>query len=652
MSKINLLDIHVANLIAAGEVVERPASALKELVENSIDAGASVVTVEIKNGGITYMRVTDNGEGMTAEDLGRCILRHSTSKIASENDLGRIKTLGFRGEALAAISSVSEMKIFSKHKDSDTGYLLETSSGQNTRISEAGCAYGTTVVVERLFSKVPARQKFMKRDATEGMYCKSAIEKIALSNPFVSIRFIQDGKEKIFTPGGGSYKNAVYSIYKDDVGDTLIPIIDINAENSRKKSGIKVSGFICRIEDCKNTRADENFFVNGRYIRSKTILAALEEAYDSVSETGKFPLCVLYLTIDESSIDVNVHPQKMEVKFANEREVFEAVYYAVKNTLEQSGFKDLSEEDDDIDDDDEEESENNGINIDKSDKEPQVEVIKHNFDKFDDLDNDGKIDNVSGGELVSAGSENFIQNNKVPVQNEIPAQYENKKEEGQRQDLPIHKPQLSDTATAFDENRSKYKFIGEVFYGYILIEKDGKLIVIDKHAAHERIIYDSIKHRATAEINQYKSQILLVPVEIKLSPEELAGIWEFKDDIEKIGLIFDIKGDDSDTILIKEVPTEIKDVNIEDIVREMAYMIAEENNHMAHEIALEKFITVTAKKTTACRAAMKSGIRDEPEHLMWVADQVLKYEGVKYCPHGRPIAVEVTKKELENQFRR
>ena len=644
MSKINLLDIHVANLIAAGEVVERPSSALKELVENSIDAGASVITVEIKNGGVVYMRVTDNGEGMTAEDLGRCILRHSTSKIASEGDLSKIKTLGFRGEALAAISSVSDMKIFTKHKDGDTGYLLETSSGQNTKIIETGCAFGTTVVIERLFAKVPARQKFMKRDATEGMYCKSVIEKIALSNPAVSIRFIQDGKEKIFTPGGGSYKNTVYAIYKNDVGDTLIPIVEVQSENSRKASRVNVSGFICRIEDCKNTRADENFFVNGRYIRSKTMLAAVEEAYDSVSETGKFPLCVLYIAIDESAIDVNVHPQKMEVKFENEREIFEAVYYAVKNTLQQSGFRDLaeeyeedeqSEEEDYVDDDNNQYADKNlavpiapaapavsvapmftggkeyeHINTNKN-KEPQVEIITHNFDSPEDLND---LDNFS--------------ENEDKINRESTAE-------------PV-----------FFDSGDKFKFIGEVFYGYILIQKDEKMIIIDKHAAHERILYDLISARANGEVKRYNTQILLISEEIKLSPREAAGMLEFKDDIEKIGIVFELKEDDSSTVVVSEVPTAINDVNIGDIIREMAYMFAEENNFMAHETALEKLIEVTARKTTACRKAMKSGIRDEPEHLMWLAERVLEYEHIKYCPHGRPVAFEMTKNELEKQFKR
>ncbi|MCL2096557.1 MAG: DNA mismatch repair endonuclease MutL, partial [Oscillospiraceae bacterium] len=335
---INLLDIHIANLIAAGEVVDRPSSALKELAENSIDANASAVTIEIKNGGISYMRVTDNGESMTAEDLGRAILRHATSKIKDEKDLFKIKTLGFRGEALAAIASVSELKIFAKTKNSDDGYMLESLNGQSTKISEVGCADGTTVIIERLFANVPARQKFLKRDATEGMYCKYTAEKIALSNPDVSFKFIQDGKQKIFTPGNGNYKDAVYSVLGGELAEDLIQVGEMPERGeTAKREEIKVYGFVSRIENGQKTRANENFFVNGRCVYSKTIMTALESAYKSIAETGRFPVCVLYIETDESKVDINVHPQKSEIKFSDEKSVYSAVYYSVKDALENSG---------------------------------------------------------------------------------------------------------------------------------------------------------------------------------------------------------------------------------------------------------------------------------------------------------------------------
>ena len=638
---INLLDIHVANLIAAGEVVDRPSSALKELVENSIDANASVITIEIKGGGISYIRVTDNGGGMNGEDLGRAILRHATSKIKDEEDLAKITTLGFRGEALAAISSVSDMKIFTKTRDAQNGYMLESSSGQNTKISEAGCADGTTVVIERMFSKIPARQKFLKRDITEGMYCKWITEKIALSNPSVSFKFIQDGKQKIFTPGNGNYKDTVYSVFGDGIAENLISVGDLgnfDENNIDDEESIKVYGYISRIENGQKTRVNENFFVNGRYVYSKTIMSALEEAYKSISETRTFPVCALYIKVDESKVDINVHPQKMEIKFSEERQVYSAVYYAVKESLGNSGS--LS---------------NNSIFA-KSDKlsenyplvVPQTPVsdavAATPFQK-------GADTGESTGEFKSKYFDiNF--SGMTPVSFPM----ETQKIEKLDGDYDISektysfKNNINNEKSETVNNKYNYKILGEAFFGYIFVEKDEKIIIIDKHAAHERIIYDIIvKKAAEANIN-FKSQILLVPVEIKLTPKEAAGIIDIEKDLIKTGIIFEWK--DDETLIVTEAPPEINaNANIEEIIKEAAYL-SSENNFAADKTAFEMIAMLSAKKSAACRAAMKTGISDSIENIVWLVDRVMNYEDVKYCPHGRPVAFEITKNDIEKQFKR
>jgi len=676
---IHLLDIHVANLIAAGEVVDRPSSALKELVENSIDAKSSIITIEIKGGGISYMRVTDNGEGMNAEDLGRAILRHATSKIKDENDLAKIQTLGFRGEALAAISSVSDLKIFTKTKENRIGYMLESSSGQNTKISEAGCADGTTVVIERLFSKLPARQKFLKRDMTEGMYCKWITEKIALSNPYVSFKFIQDGKQKLFTPGNGNYEDTVYSIFGDETAENLISFgdfdneIEQNVKNKmfegfKTENDLKVYGFISKIEHGQKTRVNENFFVNGRYVYSKTIMSALEEAYKSISETGKFPCCVLYIKVDESKVDINVHPQKMEIKFSDEKKVYSTIYYAIKDALNNSGsldnryiFTDNSQKSHKNDD-----FVGDGVltvpHKDNKDKEPRKinEIDKNDIDINDSFKS--KYFNVS----YDKSSDSDEKNEKIAKKD--------KNEESQKIERPdreynttekIHSyhsynDNQENTEKVFDkveksdnnnDNNHNYKILGEAFYGYIFIEKDEKIVIIDKHAAHERIIYDIIlKKTIESNINsEFKSQILLVPAEIKLTPTETAGILDIENDIKKLGIVFEWK--DEETVLITEVPTEIFDADIGEIIKEAAYL-SSEGNLSYHETAFEKLAMLSAKKSAACRAAMKSGIIDSAENIAWLVGRVLNYEDVKYCPHGRPIAFEISKSDIEKQFKR
>ena len=641
---INLLDVHIANLIAAGEVVDRPSSALKEIVENAIDAGASVITIEIKSGGISYIRVTDNGEGMNAEDLGRSVLRHATSKIKDENDLAKIKTLGFRGEALAAISSVSDLKMFTKVKDSVNGYMLESSSGQNTKISEAGCPDGTTVVIERLFSKIPARQKFLKRDITEGMYCKWITEKIALSNPFVSFKFIQDGKQKTFTPGNGNYKDTVYSIFGDETAEDLISVGDFNkkTDSYNDEENIKVYGFVSKIENGQKTRVNENFFVNGRYVHSKTIMTAIESAYKSISETRTFPVCALYIEADESKVDINVHPQKMEIKFSDEKKIYSAVYYTVKEALNNSGslynnsiFSNSSSFS----------NFTNSVKLEENTESFQVSQFKESKKSEDDYKSK-YFDNIK--DIINIKSENIEIENAESIENiggkydisEKIYNYTEKKEEA------VYNNNINNNL-----EKHNYKILGEAFYGYIFVEKSEKILIIDKHAAHERIIYDiMLKKAVESNINaEFKSQILFIPLEIKLTPKEIAGILDIEKDIKKLGIVFDWK--DEETLVITEVSYELSDVNIDEIIKKAAYL-SYEGNISADKTAFEELALFSAKKSAACKAAMKSGISDSFENIVWLVDRVINYEDVKYCPHGRPVAFEITKSDIEKQFKR
>ena len=609
---IHLLDIHTANLIAAGEVVDRPSSAIKELVENSIDAKAASVVIEIKNGGISYIRVADNGEGMDAGDLGRSVLRHATSKIKDENDLDKITTLGFRGEALAAISSVSDLKIFTRIKDAQTGYMLESSGGQNIKISETGCAAGTTVIIENLFSKIPARRKFLKRDMTEGMYCRWTAEKTALSNPHVSLKFINDGIQKLFTPGNGNYKDTIYSVFGGETAENLISFGDFDAIPDENE--IVVYGFVSKIENGQKTRAGENFFVNGRYIYSKTVMSALEEAYKSISETGMFPVSALYIKIDESKIDINVHPQKMEIKFSDEKKIYSAVYYAVRSALEESSANKY----------------NDFIltPIQKPSEAPsqKYETSKTYKSKY--------FENIES--IVSENIENIKNIENIENIENINGEY--KKDDKTYQ----YREYNRDEKPVINKN---YKIIGEAFYGYIFVEKEEKIVIIDKHAAHERIIYDIILKKDT----QTQNQILLVPIEIKLDPKEAAGIFEIKKDIEKFGIIFEFLN--GETLIISEIPAELAGLDIEGIIKEAAYMHSEDDSAVRGGI-FEKLADLSAKKSAACRAAMKSGIADSPENIEWLTDRVMNYENIGYCPHGRPVAFEIKKSDIEKNFKR
>lgn len=625
---INILDIHVANIIAAGEVIDRPSSALKELLENAIDAGATGVTVEIRGGGSEFMLVRDNGRGMSSEDLMKCLFRHATSKIKSAADLDSLMTLGFRGEALAAISAVSDLKIITREKGADTGYFLEAHNGKITEMDKAGSAIGTTVVMERLYYNVPARRKFLKSNVAEAGSCRWIAEKIALTRPDISFRFLSDGKEKLFTPGRGVY-SAVHGVFgAQEAGEFLcVDEFELN--------GIKISGYISKIENGKSTRTDQNFFVNNRYVRSKTIAASLENAYKSIADTSDFPSGVLYINIKENQVDVNVHPQKLEVKFSDDSKIAEAVYYAVKNTLSKQRNDEF-------------------IKYNKPAQKtdyarafvPSVDFAEKKMGEYTEA---MSIISTKKTPVVEAMEQEAEEEN-VPLYNPAP---DRREKEFVIQYAPPYKEE-----TKAEENFSvpepdsglleeEYKIIGEAFMGYIIVEFPDRLVFIDKHAAHERILYDEMSKKARRGGND--TQILLEPVTLKFNAYEFTPLAEYKTEIEKIGINYSCD-EDTNEIIIYETDPVFTDCNLKELFEQIAETVNETGVKSAAE-AVDRIYFSASRKITACKAAMKMGIEENSAHIVWLVRRALTHD-VMCCPHGRPFYYVVEKRKLDKIFGR
>lgn len=663
MGKINVLGFDVANLIAAGEVVDRPSSAVKELLENAIDSGATSITVEIKNGGTSFIRITDNGCGMDFDDLPVAILRHATSKIKNASDLDAVFTLGFRGEALAAISSVSKIRIMSKQKSDELGGLLECHGGKVVSHIKTGCANGTTVIVEDLFYNVPARKKFLKKDVTEAIAVTSVVEKIAMSEPGIAFRYIIDGNIKYITSGDGSLQNVIYAILGRDVAKKLIKV-------SREDGGVSVEGLISSPDFVRSNRNFENFYINSRFVKSKTASAAIEQAYQSYIPSDKFPFCVLNIKIDPATVDVNVHPSKLEVKFSNEKIIFDAVYYAVKTVLSNSiNRPSLYNEDNTYE---------RGTLANTPFKAilPEERPDRIVFDK-----------NSNFGVVMSGGKLNYdiVKNTQLNTETkkashfEIPEQKdrycppsvdnsafpktENKtadsvsdfiKKEGdvsQKSEntttFTQYKAQPSEVQPIKRENKTvpEYKMIGEAFNSYVIVEMGDTLYMIDKHAAHERIIFEDLKQKI--KLAEHSSQMLLIPIEVHLATEEKASLCEWGDDIKKTGFGYEVK--ENGTVSIYEIPAGIEPQAAEDMFVTFASALAfgEGDAKKTRDEFFEK-----ALYQASCKAAIKAGRVYEEEHIKWICDRVLSLDNIKYCPHGRPVAFEITKHFLEKQFER
>ena len=637
MPEIQILPSHVADLIAAGEVVERPASAVKELVENAVDAGASKVVVEVSHGGMTFLRVTDNGRGIPAEQLPRAFLRHATSKLRTEYDLEAIGTLGFRGEALAAISAVSRMQVLSRTEQTPMGASLTLEGGIPGQVEEAGCPLGTTMVVRDLFYNTPARLKFMKKDAAEGAAVFAAVQRLALSHPEVSFQFIRDGKQELLTSGDGKLESAVYAVLGRELALGLRPVQASGEEMS-------VSGFVSMPACCRNSRNWQFFFVNGRFIKSRLMMAALEEAYANQRMVGKFPACVLHLRTKLNAVDVNVHPAKTEVKFGAERQVFSAVYHAVLSALEADRSRPAAVLDRPARHDTVTPNQTAFIPPAPAVHPPVVQVHDSTYRPAPKAEpprytaparpEPAPVQRPSIAPAVSAPQSKPVP--QPPAAAPAPAQpVPQIKAEPAAAPSPIPTP--AEPAPPMPEI-APWRVAGEVLNTYIIVEQGDRVFFIDKHAAHERMNFDRMKAAGYTPM----SQTLLVPAVCRLDPREEAALVEQLPLLEEFGFqAEDLNG----ALIVRQAPDYLDVEDIPGTLSELAGKLLA-GGRPDPAAARDELL-----HTMACKAAIKGGWKTSVSELERVAQAVMSGQ-VKYCPHGRPVAIELTKKDLERQFKR
>ena len=627
MSKINVLDKHIAELIAAGEVVERPASVIKELVENSIDAGSSAITVEIKNGGITYMRVTDNGCGISRGDAAIAFLRHATSKLSNEDDLDNIATLGFRGEALASIAAVAHVELLTVMQGELVGTRYVIDGGTEQSCEDAGCAQGTTIVVRDLFYNTPARMKFLKRDVTEANAIAAVLDKIALSHPEVSMRLIRDSRETLHTPGDGKLKSAVYAVYGKEFTAGLIPV-------NYELNGVKLWGFISKPSAARPNRSMQQFFINGRYVKSRTAMVAMEEAFKGSLMVGKVPACVLHLGIAYHSVDVNVHPAKIEVRFVNEKPIFDAVYHGIKTALNQGDAPSV-------------------MPLNKPVLSPFEQPQSSVQMQFNPLSKPMQSDSPAQGGVkqeeplhsyavsdVHSPEFNHHYDVKLP---EFPVPQPVLQGEKTGSPLP-ESPKMQGQEPLFTEKPTQPQkvdqFVGEAFSTYIIVQRgNDELLFIDKHAAHERMLYEKLK----AQGGQVEQQMLLEPITVTLDKDEYATVLNSIDTYAAAG--FEIEDFGSGTVLVRSTPLILGAEDVADAVMEIAGYLQSSKN----DITTEKLDWLY--HNVACRAAVKAGNKSSPQELIALAQRMEK-EDIRYCPHGRPVSIIIKKRDLERQFGR
>ncbi len=643
MPQINILDKHVAELIAAGEVVERPASVIKELMENSIDAGATAITVEIRRGGITYLRITDNGCGIDRQNIKKAFISHATSKISNAQDLDSILTLGFRGEALASIAAVSRVEVMTRAENEDVGTRYCIEGSQETVLDDAGCPKGTTIIVRDLFFNTPARMKFLKKDVTEANAVAGVVDRIALSHPEVSVRFIREGKEVLSTTGDGKIKNTIFSIFGKEFTSSLI-------DCEYELNGIKVDGFISKPVHARANRSMQFFFLNGRLIKTRTAMAALEQGYKNAIMVGKFPSCVLNITVPPMAVDVNVHPAKTEVRFADEKKIFDAVYYCTKLALEKGDTRPqmslesklsmkvnsqkmpqpIKAEQTRISVETPLSSVNSKIHREApvSPAIPKIETVEPAVKKQEKLILTLNSPSKDKPKNEIKSDIDILLNNPTPKVEEIkPIEIVEpvKKEEEPQAVLPQIKP---------------FRVIGEAFKTYILVEQDDKMLVIDKHAAHERMIFDTLKK----EQDDVAGQLLLTPITVTLSKEEYNAVLENSEILSKAG--YEIEDFGQGMVIVTQCPTFIQSGDIQPIVVELAGYLVDNKR----ELIPEKLDWIY--HSTACRAAIKAGDNTSGYELQLFVEKLLNMPDIRYCPHGRPVLIEMSKKELEKSFGR
>ena len=665
MPTIRQLDPHVADLIAAGEVVERPASVVKELMENAIDAGANAITVEIAHGGMALIRVTDDGCGIAPDQCQTAFLRHATSKISSEYDLEAIGTLGFRGEALAAIAAVSRVELLT-NQGQGLGTALSLEGGQLVEQEEAGCPKGTTMLVRDLFYNTPARLKFMKKDSAEGAAVFAVVQRLALSHPELSVKFIRDGKQELLTPGDGQLKSAIYAVLGRDLALGFLPV---------KGSGehMEISGFVSLPTCCRGSRSYQHFFVNGRYIKSRVMMAALEEAYRNQKMVGKFPGCVLHLTVRPNTVDVNVHPTKTEVKFQNEQQVFSTVYHGVLAALNgdqsrpQAVVKSVLPRQDTVTPNQTSLHDmlTSTVAQPKTTTTPPPAAVVSKpqttpspFRRVTPLDTPTVQEKKAAPAASSLISRPVVQREKVsptvveekpkaaaPVA-AVPAPGGVKKptpapqvEKPVEAEIPIPVVEPEPEPTPVEEPQEPWVVRGELFHTYIMVEQGDKVVLIDKHAAHERVNFDRLK----AQDYRPMVQELLIPITITPGPQERQVLLDGQEVLEGFG--FQLEEFGSGSLAVRAVPDYLETGDVEPTLLELA-----------KKLRLTGWADPSAARdevmhTMACKAAIKGGQRNDSQELERVAQKVMAGE-VKYCPHGRPVAIELTRGELEKQFKR
>ena len=698
MGNINILGFDVANLIAAGEVVDRPASVVKELLENALDAGSTAITIEIQRGGVTFIRVADNGCGMDTDDLTTSILRHATSKIRTADDLSDITTLGFRGEALAAIASVSKLRIFSKPKDSPFGALLESEGGEITSVTETGCADGTTVIVEDLFFNVPARRKFLKKDSTEAIAVGAVVEKIALSRPDISLKYICDGEIKFMTAGNGNLSETIWALFGKDTAKRLLKV-------DREENGIHITGYVSESDLVRANRNMQNFFINGRYVKSKTASAALEQAYTSKIPSDKFPSCVLNIGLNPAAVDVNVHPAKLEVKFANEKLIFDAVYYAVLTALESEVKRPELQMGRPL-----------GGNIapQKTDgPQKPIQNPEPSAKPYSSGSVQPRVSGMTAGELKNA----FIPVDRKPSSNMAarqisitPAQRSVNPKEPPRPVMPdgsavsyldmmhLHREAMDKTElppksekpaeppvqetfaaekpsghpsenTAEPEKRPEpesipepeeseeipeYIILGEAYNCYVIVQLEDRLLMIDKHAAHERILFDELCRRMRKR--EKTGQMLLAPYELTVSNAEADALAEYGEQILSLGFDFTVTPQTaaSQKASITQIPGELSQDEAAVLFTTLVSRLSDVTASV--ESAAAEFFESRLWQAS-CKAAIKGGRIYDTAHIKWICDRLLiKPNGtgsvIRTCPHGRPVAFEIKKTSIERQFER
>ncbi|MBD8990693.1 MAG: DNA mismatch repair endonuclease MutL [Clostridiales bacterium] len=646
MPKILQLSSHVANLIAAGEVVERPASAVKELLENAVDAGASKVTIEIRDGGMTFLRVTDNGCGMSAEDARTAFLRHATSKLRTEEDLAAIGTMGFRGEALAAIASVSRIDLMTKTPGSLSGVKLHLDAGVITEEAEAGCPDGTTILVRDLFYNTPARMKFMKSDTVEGSRVAAAVQMQALAHPEVAFQFLRDGKQVLATPGTGKLQDAMYCVYGRDCARMV-------AVESRWES-YTLSGFVTLPTDARPSRNLQTFFVNDRPVKSKLLIAALEEAYRNQLMVGRFPGCVLHLNLPANAVDVNVHPAKTEVKFLSEKAVFDCVHYGVLGALNKKPDRPAVQF----------KPQPAPVPPEKPTPSPEAKPAEKKEAFFRTMTaQEYKTFSAAMAdapkpkpEAAAAAAKKIPAGGNMPLREfvmlpqvrqaaqpepapSLPPLPETPKPSAPEMPVKTPEPEMEQTALEMPK-ADTWRMVGELYRTYILVEEGDNAFLIDKHAAHERILFEKLK----ANQESISGQTLLQPVPVRLSPAAVGELLGNTELLEELG--FEIEEFGENTVLARQIPM---DLTVE-AAAEALETLADDLLNGRRES--RDTVRDTLLHTVACKAAIKAGWVSDEKELLAIAKAVMERENLKYCPHGRPICVSLSQKMLEKQFKR